>query len=156
MVWKEYMKHGIQFNTFELVLGSVLVVLCCFLFGYFVYSNTGNHADCSNIKACFININGVIKGTDIKLAGVKIGEVSTVFLDPLTYNACLNMCIQKNIKIPEDTSVLVSSDGFLSSKFIALDIGASTNYISNGGELYNTQSPVNLEGLITKFIMKQH
>ncbi len=102
--------------------------------------------------AKFDNISGIEAGSDIKISGVKIGTVEDEFLDKKTYRAALKLLINESIKLPTDSSAKISSEGLLGSKFLSIEPGADDEILTDGGEIQFTQSSVNFEELLGKFI----
>ena len=58
-------------------------------------------------------VDGLAVGTDVRLSGIKIGSVSALALDPKTYQATVHLSIKSDVKIPEDSSIMVTSTGLL-------------------------------------------
>jgi len=105
-----------------------------------------------DLSAQFSSIGGLTVGSDVKLGGVVIGHVTDERLDPTTYAAIVHMDIDDDIKIPSDTSASISSDGLLGGDYIGLSPGGSDTMLAPGQSFAVTQSAVNLEDLLGKFI----
>ncbi|MBM5782792.1 MAG: outer membrane lipid asymmetry maintenance protein MlaD, partial [Pelagibacterales bacterium] len=137
-------------NYFEIIVGT-FVLLCA---GFFLFGSVkGSKSDSSgkySLVAKFDNIEGVSSGSDIKIAGVKIGTVSEQFLDPKTYRASLKLLINSDVKLPTDSSAKISSEGLLGSKFLSIEIGSDEENLKEGDEIVFTQSSVNFEELLGK------
>ncbi|OYW13604.1 MAG: outer membrane lipid asymmetry maintenance protein MlaD [Rhodospirillales bacterium 12-54-5] len=139
-------------NAIETVMGAVvLAVAGGFL--YFAYSN-GNvkHIDGYNVTADFSNITGISNGSDVRIGGIKVGVVEKLDLDPKTYQAEATLRVRDDIKLPKDTSAAVRSSGLLGAQFIALQIGNDEQMLENDGHIGYTESSVNLEEMLGKFI----
>ena len=139
-------------NLVETLMGAVVLVVAG-MFMVFAYST----ADIRPVRgyavtAKFQSIDGVRLGTDVKLAGIKVGSVVGQALDPQTYEAVLTLSIDAHIKLPRDTSAQITSEGLLGGTYIALSPGAEDRMIAAGGEIRHTQSPVNLVQLLGRFI----
>ena len=91
-------------------------------------------------------------GSDVRLAGVKIGSITATQVDPKTYQAVVTMTINPNVQLPKDSSAEVSSDGLLGGKVIALVPGGDDAMLPPGGQVSITQSAASLEQLLGKFI----
>ena len=104
------------------------------------------------LSAQFSSIGGLTVGSDVKLGGVVIGHVTDEHLDPNTYAAIVTMSIDDDIKIPSDTSASISSDGLLGGDYVGLSPGGSNTMLAPGQSFAVTQSAVNLEDLLGKFI----
>ena len=68
-------------------------------------------------------VDGLAVGTDVRLAGIKIGTVSDLTLDPKTYLVTVHMNIRNDIKLPTDSSVLVTPAGFLGGQYLSITPG---------------------------------
>jgi phospholipid/cholesterol/gamma-HCH transport system substrate-binding protein len=94
--------------------------------------------------AHFNRVDGISVGSDVRLAGVKIGAVSGMSLDNSTYMAKLTLSIQPAVKIPEDSSAKISTDGLLGGAYVSLDAGGSDTTLPSNGEIESTQGSVDL------------
>jgi phospholipid/cholesterol/gamma-HCH transport system substrate-binding protein len=142
------MKH----NLFEVVVGT-FVLVCAVYFFFFSFNKSGISASSTyQVSAIFNNIDGVSTGSDVKISGVKIGSIAHEEIDPITYRAVLKLNINKNIELPSDSSAKILSSGLLGGKYVGIEIGAEDEMLSDGGEIQFTQSGVNLEELLGKFI----
>lgn len=136
----------------ETIIGAV-VVLVAVGFGYFAYSKSNiTQGKGYIIHAKFDNVDGLALGSDVRIGGIKVGVISNQHLDTKTYQAVLDMQIRDGIPIPKDSTAAVVSEGLLGSKYVALEPGGDEAVLSNGGELTVTQSSVNLESLLGKFM----
>ncbi len=88
----------------------------------------------------------------MKLAGVKIGSVTGTAIDPKTYQATVTLTVEDAIKLPRDSSASVVSEGLLGGKYLLLQPGGDTADIAPGGQITITQSSVNIEELLGKFV----
>lgn len=104
------------------------------------------------IGASFRKASGVTVGGDVRVAGVKVGSIAALDLNPETYRAVASLSIRDDIKIPEDSVVTITSDGLLGGSYIAIDPGASDTVLSSGGQLVNTQGSVDLLDLLSKAV----
>ena len=91
-------------------------------------------------------------GTDVRLAGVKIGTVTGIELNPKTFRAVTSFSIANGIEIPDDSAVLVSSEGLLGGNFIEISPGGSPMNYAAGAEIEDTQGAVSLISLLLKFV----
>ena len=97
-------------------------------------------------------MDGLGIGTDVRLSGIKIGSVSDLTLDPKTYLVTVHMNIRDDIKIPDDSSLMVTSSGLLGSSYISLTPGGNDKMLAAGGMIQNSQGSVDLMGLVGRFI----
>jgi phospholipid/cholesterol/gamma-HCH transport system substrate-binding protein len=106
------------------------------------------------LKARFTNVGQLKNRAPVKLAGVRIGSVQSIQLEPAKLDALVTMSIDKRYnQIPEDSSASVLTSGLLGDQYIGIQPGGSPNSLKNGDELILTQSAVQLEDLIGKFMV---
>jgi phospholipid/cholesterol/gamma-HCH transport system substrate-binding protein len=142
-------------NLIETVMGGVVLIVAA-LFIVFAYSKAQvGKVEGYEIKAKFDRIDGILAGSDVRMSGIKIGTVTSSALDPKTYFANVSMNIRSDIRIPEDTSIAVSSDGLLGDKFLALSPGGADEMLPPGGEITTTQGSIDLMGLVGQMIFSQ-
>ena len=104
------------------------------------------------LNASFRSLEGISVGTDVRLAGVKIGTVTDVDLNPETYRADTEFAVRNGIEIPDDSAVIVSSEGLLGGNFVEIMPGGSPFYFEPGDEITDTQGAVSLISLLLKFV----
>lgn len=141
-------------RDFETIVGAIIIILCIFLSVVvynkgFVSDSTG---DVYILNASFERIDGLNVGAEVTISGVKVGEVKNKSLDPNNYNAILHMTINKNLKLPIDTSAEIISASLMGDKYISLVPGAETEFLKDGDTIEFTQSSISIEALITKFV----
>lgn len=104
------------------------------------------------LTASFRSLEGVGVGTDVRLAGVKIGTVGSVVLNPETFRADTVVIIDKSAEIPDDSAIIISSEGLLGGNFVEVVPGGSPFFFSAGDEITDTQGAVSLISLLLKFV----
>ena len=135
-------------NVLETVMGAVVLVVAA-LFLYLAYSTSQVRAvQGYEVTAQFDSVSGIHDGSDVRIAGVKVGSIVAETLDPKTFLADVRMSIDPAYKLPDDTVAEILSAGLLGDKFMALVPGGSEQTIPPGGRIKFTQSPVSLENLI--------
>lgn len=102
------------------------------------------------VYAEFDQAGGIKPGASVEIAGVSIGKVSDVSLDK--YQAILTLEINKGIKLQDDAIVSVKTKGLIGEKFVQVTPGASDKYIPPGGRIMDTESAIDIESLISKYI----
>jgi len=90
-------------------------------------------------------------GTDVRLGGVKVGTVTSLDLNPETFLAETTFAIEDEIVLPDDTAVIIASEGLLGGTFVELLPGGSPFNIEPGGEIIDTQSSISLVQLLLRF-----
>lgn len=142
-----------QKNALETLMGAVvLIVAGFFLFTAYKSSEMRIGTDSYKVSGKFANISGIGLGSDVRVGGIKIGIVSDLSLDPKTYEAVATMQISHDTQLPKDSSAAVASSGLMGEKFIQITPGGEDNMLADGGKISFTQSSVNLEEMIGKFM----
>jgi phospholipid/cholesterol/gamma-HCH transport system substrate-binding protein len=104
------------------------------------------------VLADFDHIDGLGIGADIRLAGVKIGSVTSEKLNPRNFRAIVSMTVQDGTQLPVETGAVITSDSLLSGQYISLSIGGDEKNLKPGQTITVTQSSINLEQLLSNFI----
>ncbi|MGE4324968.1 MAG: outer membrane lipid asymmetry maintenance protein MlaD [Pseudodonghicola sp.] len=140
-------------NTTEVLVGGV-VLAAAISFAVYAGQTTGFGRGGGGypLTASFRSLEGVTVGTDVRLAGVKIGTVTDMELNPQTYRADTTLSILKGIEIPDDSSAVVSSEGLLGGNFVEIMPGGSPENFNPGSEIIDTQGSVSLISLLLKFV----
>lgn len=138
-------------TTVETAIGALVILIAAgfFLFAYST-SGAGTASGGYTLKAEFDNVAGVNTGTDVRLAGIKVGTVVAQTLNPDNYQAVVTMTIDPKLKLTDDTTAKITSEGLLGSNFVALDPGGSETLLTDGGEIVNTQGAVDIWSLISR------
>jgi phospholipid/cholesterol/gamma-HCH transport system substrate-binding protein len=104
------------------------------------------------LKASFRSVEGIAVGTDVRLAGVKVGTVTGLDLNPQTYFADATISMRKDVALPTDSTILISSEGLLGGNFVEVQPGGAEEMLAPGGEIEDTQGSVSLITLLMKFV----
>ncbi len=141
---------------FETVIG-VFVIAVAAVFMVYAYGASGSALgrDSYRLDAVFGRIDGVTVGSDVRIAGVKIGSVMAHSLDATTYEANVSLAIDRGVPIPEDSIAKVVSDGLLGGAHIAIEPGAAEEMLLEGDKITITQGSVDLLGLAVQAFTSQ-
>ena len=139
-------------NLLETLVGALVLVVAG-LFLYFAYSRTDVAAGGGfELIAKFDRIDGIALGSDVRISGIKVGSVTNQFLDLDSFEATLQISIDSDIELPEDSSAKISSEGLLGGSFVALQPGGAPDLLRAGDEIQFTQGTVDLMGLIGQVV----
>lgn len=139
-----------QNSAVETLIGAVVIGIAV-AFLVFAYSSTGaGPISGYQVTAKFNRADGVNVGTDVRLSGIKVGTVSRMALDPTSYNAVLTLALESSVKLPDNSSVRITSDGLLGNQYVTIEPGGSQTPLPAGGEIENTQGSIDLIGLLGK------
>ena len=136
----------------ETVMGAVvLIVAAYFLVFAYQHSNLAP-IDGYELVAKFNNADGLGAGSDVRIAGVKVGSVTAQSIDNESYLAVIAMTIDAEVSLPTDTVATITGDGLLGGKYLKLEPGGDEERIFAGGEITNTKDVIVLEELLGKAI----
>ncbi|MCX7169687.1 MAG: outer membrane lipid asymmetry maintenance protein MlaD, partial [Proteobacteria bacterium] len=120
--------------------------------GNLALSNSG---EMYQLQAKFDNIGGLKVRGAVKSAGVVVGRVSQIHLDPEAFVAVVTMHINNNYKFPRDTFATINTSGLLGEQYIGFEVGGDTQMLKDGDVVKKTQSAVVLEKLISQFMFSK-
>jgi phospholipid/cholesterol/gamma-HCH transport system substrate-binding protein len=149
------MSSALKEHAAEAIIG-LLVVLVAAWFVYFAWQRTGGGDARGGImvSAQFSNAGGVKPGTDVRIAGLKVGTVTGQKLDPKTFQADVSMALDPAAKVPADSSAAITSEGIMGGTYIALIPGGDTASLKSGDVILDTQGSLDLTSLIGQFVNK--
>ena len=140
-------------NITEVVTGGVVLAAAL---GFGIYASQvaglGQGGATYPLTASFRSIEGVDVGSDVRLGGVRVGTVTALDLNPETFRADAVFAIRADLELPEDTAVIVASEGLLGGNFIEILPGGSPFNLDQGAEIEDTQSAVSLLNLLLRYI----
>jgi phospholipid/cholesterol/gamma-HCH transport system substrate-binding protein len=139
-------------NVLEVTMGAVILVVFAFCIIFAYSTSQWQPSKGYEVIARFDRIDGIVRGSDVRLSGVKVGTIKDLHLDPKTYLAVVHLTLEPHVSLPTDSAAEIVSDGLLGGKYLALVPGGEDANIAPGGEIVHTQSAVSLESLIGKFI----
>ncbi len=140
-------------HTTEVITGGVVLAVAV---GFFLYAGQiagfSGAGGSETFMASFRSVEGISVGTDVRLAGVKVGSVTTLTLNPETFRADAHFTVSSNVQLPEDTAIAVSSEGLLGGSYVELLPGGSPFNLEPGSEIEDTQSSISIINLLLKFV----
>jgi len=149
------MKSLFRENLGEALVG-LFVVLFAVLFVWFAWQRTGGgtKAGAIHVTALFPNSTGVNIGSDVRVAGMKVGTVTSEVLDPQSFQVKMTLALDPAVKLPSDSSAAITSEGLLGATFIALIPGGDPAPLKEGSTIADTQGAMDLMGMVGQFINK--
>jgi phospholipid/cholesterol/gamma-HCH transport system substrate-binding protein len=139
-------------KTEILVGGAVLAAAIAFV----VYAGQATGFSTSSngypLTASFRSLEGITVGSDVRLAGVKIGTVSKIALNGETYRADTVVSLMDGVEIPDDSAIIIASEGLLGGNFVEIVPGGSLSFFTPGADIEDTQGAVSLVTLLLKFV----
>lgn len=104
------------------------------------------------VTAQFDDIGGLKVGAPVTMAGVRIGQVDSISIDPSDYRAQVALGIDRRYsRLPDDSNAAIQTSGLLGANYIGITAGASDTFLRQGSQINFTQSALVLENLINKF-----
>lgn len=146
-------------RTVETLVGVfVLLGILGLLFLALKAANLGSFAsagDTYTLVAKFDNIGGLKVRAPVRSAGVTVGRVTSITLDPKTYQGVVKLDLQRAVQFPSDSSARILTSGLLGDQYIGLEAGAEEKSFAPGDTIKSTQSAVVLESLISQFLFNK-
>ncbi len=139
-------------------LGTGLFILLGFAALAYLATQTTSVAnfrqgDSYTLQARFTNIGQLKLGAPVKMAGVRIGSVSAIDLDPVKLDATVKLAVSNRFNtLPDDSAAAIFTSGLLGDQYVAIQTGGSPEVFKDGDEFILTQSSMQLEDLIGKFL----
>lgn len=104
------------------------------------------------LHASFRSVQGISTGADVRLAGVKVGTITDLRLNPTTYFADTTIAMRQGVLVPEDSAIVISQDGLLGGAYVEILPGGAPGNLGPGDEIEDTQGAVSLLSLLLKFV----
>jgi phospholipid/cholesterol/gamma-HCH transport system substrate-binding protein len=106
------------------------------------------------VSARFHSVSGLKEGDVVEMAGVQVGTVKQITLDPKEYEAVVRLELKNDVRLQEDSIASIRTSGIIGSKYVDITPGGLEDYIKPGGEIFETESAINLEKLVSKYIFE--
>ena len=135
------------------ILASALVIAVAA--GFYTYAETrgaGPTEATYELQSVFLSANGLAPGADVRLAGVKVGSVSSIALDNKLFVTHVGFRIEQRYRLPEDSRLAIGSSGFTSSDALMVTPGRSARMLQPGQVIRDTQEMVSLEQQVSQYI----
>ncbi|MFN4100250.1 MAG: outer membrane lipid asymmetry maintenance protein MlaD [Pararhodobacter sp.] len=140
------------YRIWEIALGAAVMAVAV-VFVVFALRTTGTALTESQgypLNATFRSAEGVRPGTEVRLAGVRIGSVTGLSLDPQSFRAQVTVSVSQGLELPADSTIQVASEGLLGGTFIEILPGGELDNLQPGDTFRDTQSAVSLVTLLLR------
>jgi len=135
-------------RLFETLMGLVVIAAAAIFLAYaYTLTGRGDRRGAYMLNASFGRIDGVAVGSDVTIAGVKVGSVVDDSLDPKTYEARLTLAIAGGVGVPEDSIAKIASNGILGGASVSIEPGASEVMLKDGETIVATQGSIDFISL---------
>ena len=142
-----------SYERAEIVTGAAVLAVAI---GFVVYAAQGaglmQLPQSYSLSASFRSVEGITVGSDVRLAGVKVGTITDLSLNAKTFFADATILVRNDVQLPTDSTILISSEGLLGGNFVELLPGGALETLSPGDEIEDTQGAVSLITLLMKFV----
>src|SRR5205809_4475436 len=129
-------------KSIEVLVGSfVLLGIAALLFVALKAANLGNFSsgETYKLQARFDNIGGLKVRAPVRSAGVTVGRVTSIALDPKTYQGVVKIDMQRSVQFPSDSSARILTSGLLGDQYVGLEAGAEEKVLAPGDAIKSTQ-----------------
>ncbi len=142
-------------HQLELVVGVFLLAgIAALAWMAIRMGEVGAHGSTYPMRASFSSVSGLREGAYVELAGVRIGQVTDIDVDPQEYTAEITMSIEDRIELQEDTIASIRTSGIIGDKFVKLTPGGSDVILEPNEVILETEPSISLEELISKYIFE--
>jgi phospholipid/cholesterol/gamma-HCH transport system substrate-binding protein len=141
-----------QRNTLETVMGAIVLLAAAGFVALAYEAADVKGSGGYEIAAEFGSTGGLSIGDDVRISGIKVGQITAQHLDPITYVAKISMAIDPAIKIPADSSARITAASLLGGNVLELLPGAALDNLKDGAVIYNTRDPISLTDLLGKAV----
>jgi len=141
-------------STLEIVMGLVVLAGAAIFAGLVYQASDIKSADGYLLSAEFGTTGGLSVGDDVRLSGIKVGQIVGQSLDPVTYSARIDMRIDETVQLPSDSSARITAASLLGGNFLELLPGAEDEMMPEGTVIFDTRDPVSLSDLLGKIVFQ--
>ncbi len=135
-----------------ITLGIICSIYLVVTLGEFNLFNNGRYS----VYAYFTSVSGLNNGADVEMAGVEIGKVASISLDTEQFLAKVELNIINKVELSDDVIASIKTTGIIGDKYIDLSPGGSETILKPGETIFNTESSVDLESLVRKYIFNNN
>ncbi len=143
-------------NTLETVMGAIVLLVAAGFVALAYEAADLKGIGGYEIVAEFGSTGGLLVGDDVRISGIKVGQITAQQLDPITYVAKVSMAIEPTIKIPSDSSARITAASLLGGNYLELMPGAATDTLRAGAVIYDTRDPISLSDLLGKAVFSSN
>lgn len=107
------------------------------------------------VEARFGSISGLKEGAVVEIAGVQVGKVAAIALDGETYEARVRLALDDGVQLQADSIASIRTAGIIGERFVDIAPGGADAFLADGGVIVETESAINLEALVSKYIFEK-
>jgi phospholipid/cholesterol/gamma-HCH transport system substrate-binding protein len=136
----------------ETLVGAVVLAIAAVFLTYSLTTAERTGRGGYSLSARFGSVDGLATGADVRLSGVKVGSVSSIRLDPATYNAVVDFTVAQGVQIPSDSSASLKNEGLLGGVFLEIQPGGEIEALAPGSEIEYGQGAIDVIRLLSEFV----
>lgn len=104
------------------------------------------------LDAKFASATGLKRGSNVEIAGVRVGQIENITLEPVMKVAVVKMKIDKSVELQDDSIASIKTAGLIGDKFVNIIPGGSLDTLEPGGTITETESALDIEDLVSKYV----
>ncbi len=139
----------------ETGMGAVVLIAAAGFLAYSLTAGGPRQAHGYAVEARFGQVGALAPGANVSVAGVKVGTVTSIDLDPKSYMAVVRLDLDPKVPLPADSTAKITSDGLLGGAHVVIEPGGAPGNLKAGGQIENTQGAVDLFGLVGQMLRPQ-
>lgn len=141
-----------RYSLIEILMGAIVLIIAISFLSLGMQSINNNQKVGYNISLIFGSSAGLKNGDNVKISGINVGKIISLDLDLEDYNAKVDIKLNQNIKIPDDSTARITSSTLLGGNFVDIIPGVSDTYMKSNDIIYNTSDPVSFTDMLGKII----
>jgi phospholipid/cholesterol/gamma-HCH transport system substrate-binding protein len=145
----------VRYSLIEILMGAIVLTMAIAFLTLGMQSINTNQKVGYNISLIFGSSVGLKKGDNVKISGINVGKIISLDLNLENYNAKVDIKLNQNIKIPNDSSARITSASLLGGNFVEIIPGVSDKYIMPNDIIYDTSDSVSFTDMLGKLIFKR-
>lgn len=139
-------------NVVEFLVGAIVLAVAG-LFLFYAYTTAGvSDVSGYRLNAEFDRVDGLTIGSDVRISGIKVGVVLDEVLDPDNYLARVSFSVDSNVRLPDDSSVKITTSGLFGGSYLSIQPGGSDEILADGDTMSFTQGSIDLIGLLSQAV----
>ena len=144
-----------RYSYVEILMGAVVLMTAIFFLVLGMQSIDKNQKDGYNLLLLFGSSAGLKNGDDVKISGINVGKITKLDLDLTDYNARIQIKLNNDIKLPDDSQARITSSSLLGGNFLDLIPGSSETFLKPDDVIYDTKDAVSFTDLLGKVVFSK-
>ena len=141
-----------RYSLIEILMGAIVIIIAIIFLSLGMQSINSKQKGGYNISLIFGSSAGLKNGDNVKISGINVGKIINLDLNLDDYNAKVDIKLNEDIKIPDDSSARITSASLLGGNFVDIIPGVSDTYMEPDDIIYDTSEPVSFSDMLGKVI----